>query len=187
MGEIKSAWEIAMERVKGLGKLSPEELRRQKEEEYALIGQVLADKYLGGLGFWQLEVELDKYGAGERELVKGALISKLAQAIELGNYERLEKAIEGISSLKQKKGIREIKDEIEQLFQEYKQVEEKESRETEKFAREILHQLRISGSAIGAINPKVIPRWQQGLNRLDQPYQEKLEQLKQKLIDLSGV
>ena len=54
MGEIKSAWEIAVERVEGLGKLSPEELRRQKEEEYALIGQVLADKYLGGLGFWQL-------------------------------------------------------------------------------------------------------------------------------------
>jgi hypothetical protein len=187
MGEIKSAWEIAMERVEGLGKLSPEELRKQKEEEYALIGQVLADKYLGGLGFWQLEVELDKYGAEERELVKRALISKLAQAIELGNYERLDKAMEGISGLKQKKRIKEIKDEIEQLFQEYKQVEEKESREVEKSAREILHQLRISGSAIGTINPKVIPQWQQGLDRLAQPYQEKLERLKQKLIDLSRV
>ena len=187
MGEIKSAWQIAMERVEGLEKLSPEELRRQREEEYALIGQVLADKYLGGLGFWQLEVELDKYSAKERELVKGALAAKLAQAIELGNYERLEKAIEGISGLKQKKGIREIKDEIEQLFQAYKQVEEKESREIEKSAREILHQLRISGTAIGTINPKVIPQWQQALNRLAQPYQEKLEQLKQKLIDLSRV
>ncbi len=187
MGEIKSAWEIAMEKVEGLGKLPPEELRRQKEEEYALIGQVLADKYLGGLGFWQLEVELDKYGANERELVRSALISKLAQAIELGDHGRLEKAIEGISGLKQNKGMREIRDEIEQLFQEYEQEEEKESREIEKSARQMLHQLRISGIAVGAINPKVIPQWQQGLDTLARPYHEKLEQLKQKLIDLSGV
>ena len=61
MGEIKSAWEIALEKVDKLGELSPEELKRQKEEKYALIGQALADKYLGGLDLWQLDVELDKY------------------------------------------------------------------------------------------------------------------------------
>ena len=34
VGEIKSAWELAMEKVERLGKLSPGELKRQKEEKY---------------------------------------------------------------------------------------------------------------------------------------------------------
>ena len=186
MGEIKSAWELAMEKAERLGKLSPEELRRQKEEKYGSIGRVLADKYLGGLALWQLEVELGKYNAEEEVLVKEALASELIHAIELGNCERLQKMIEGILTLKQNHAaIGEIKNEIEQLFEEYEQVEEKESGEIEKSAREILHQLRISGSAIVAVNPNVVPEWQQVFSRLAQPYKERLEGLKEKLSDLS--
>lgn len=186
MGEIKSAWELAMEKAERLGKLSPEELKRQKEEKYGSIGHVLADKYLGGLALWQLEVELGKYNVEEEGMVKGALASVLVHAIELGNCERLQKVIEGILTLKQNHAaIGDIKDEIEQLFEEYEQVEEKESRDIEKAAREILHQLRISGSAIGAVSPKVIPEWQQVFNRLAQPYKERLEGLKERLVNLS--
>lgn len=182
--EIKSAWEIAMEKVEKLGKFSPEELKKKNEEKFAQIGQVLADKYLGGLDLWQLEIELDKYGIDERALLKEAVASKLAQAIELENYERLSSVIDGISYLKQGGTIREIEDEIKELFQEYKQAEQEGSKEIEKSAREILHQLRISGSAIGAVNPKAVGEGQQELDRLAQPYRERLEPLKQKLIDL---
>ena len=182
MGEIKSAWEIAMEKAEKLGKLSPEELERQRAEKYALIGKVLADKYLGGLGLWQLEVELDKYSVVEREEVKKDLAGKLAQAIELGNNERLIKAMEGISYFERGEKIKDIKEEIEQLFQEYQQTEQQEKERMDGEAEEILHRLRISGSAIGAINPKAINEWQQGIEKLAQPYKERLEQLKQKLI-----
>ncbi len=185
MGEIKSAWEIALEKTEKLGKLSAEELRRQKEEEYTLIGQVLANKYLGGLDLWQLEVELDKYRGEERNSISKAVASKLAQAIELGNRERLRKVMGGVSYLRQNGTIKEVSNEIEQLFQEYEQAEQKEREEIEESAKGILHQLRISGSAIKAINPKAISRWQQDLDQLAQPYKERLEQLKQKLINLS--
>ena len=184
MGEIKSAWEIAMEKAEKLGKPSAEELRKQKEEKYALIGQVLADKYLGGLDLWQLEVELDKYSGEERALLRESVASKLAQAIDLGSYVGLGRIMEGISYLKQGEEVGEIYEEIEQLFQEYEQAEQKEKEEMEKSAREILHQLRISGSAIGAVNPKAIGECQQELDRLAQPYRERLEPLKQRLIDL---
>jgi hypothetical protein len=159
MGEIKSAWEIAMEKVEKLGKLPPEELRRQKEKKYALIGQALADKYLGGLDLWQ-------------------------QAIELRNYERLARIMEGISYLKEGGKVGEIAEEIKQLLQEYKQAEQKEKEEMEKSGRGILHQLRISGNAIGAVNPKAIGEWQQELDRLAQPYRDRLEPLRQRLLDL---
>ncbi len=186
MGEIKSAWEIAMEKVERLGKLSPEELRRQKEEKYGSIGQILAEKYLGGLAVWQMEVELEKYRAEERQMVKGALASGLIHVIELGNYGRLEKVMEGIVPLKQEEAaIREVKGEIEQLFHEHQQVEKEATQEMEKSAREVLHQLRISGSAIGAINPKAIPEGREGLSIAAQPYEERLERLKRRLLDLN--
>jgi hypothetical protein len=186
VGEIKSAWEIALEKVEKLGSLSPEERRKQKEKEFGAIGQTLADKYLTGLGLWQLETELNKYSVEEKGLVQKALASKLIQMIELGNRERLQRVMEAILALKQgDSAISSIKGEIEQLFQEYDEAAQKESQEIEKSAREVLHQLRISGSAIGAINPGVIPELRQGLNRLARPYEERLEGMKTKLIDLS--
>jgi hypothetical protein len=118
--------------------------------------------------------------------VQKALASKLIQTIELDNRERLQRVIEAIPALKQgDSAVSSIKGEIEQLFREYEEAAEKESREIEKSAREVLHQLRISGSAIGAINPGVIPELRQSLDRLALPYEERLEGLKTKLIDLS--
>ncbi len=186
VGEMKSAWELAMEKVDRLGKLSPGELKRQKEEKYGEIAQILTDKYLSGLALWQLEVELDKYKAEEKDLVRASLASKLIQSIDLGNYERLEKVVEGISGLKKEGDIKEIKAEIEQLFQEYREVEQEGRQEIEVAARGVLHQLRISGSAIGSINHRVLPEWQQESDRFAQPYKERLEGLKGKLIELSA-
>jgi hypothetical protein len=187
MGDIKSAWEIALEKTEKLGKLSPEELRDQRRQEMAPVGRGLADRYLGGLGLWQLKVELDRYKGEERALVTEALISSLVQGIELGNSDRLAKALEGIAALKeeQKAGVTEIKDQAEALFREYREVEQKERRDAEESVREILHQLRVSGSAIGGINPKVMPEWQQSLDRFAEPYIMQLEELKERLRHLS--
>ncbi len=185
MGEIKSAWELAMERAEKLGKLSPEELKRQKEDRYGSIGQALADKCLGGLAPWQLDVELQKYQSDERELVRTALVSRLVQAIELGNHGRLQRVAEVISQLKQdKRAVDEIKGDIEELFGEYEQAAQQHTAEADKSARAVLHQLRISGSAIEAINPKAIPEGRDNLNAAAGPYQERLEQLEQRLTSL---
>jgi hypothetical protein len=184
MGEIKSAWEIAMEKAEKLEKLPPEELRRQKEEKYASIGQVLVDKYLGGLDLWQLDVELDKHSGEERDLLREAAIFKLAHSIDLENPERLGRIMEGISYLRQGEDIKEIGKELDRLFQEYKQVEQKEREEMEKSSGEILHQLNISGSAIGGFNPKAVGEWQQESQKLAQPFREKLEMLRQRLLEL---
>ena len=184
MGEIKSAWELAMEKAERLGKLSPEELKRQKEEKYSSIGYVLADKYLGGLGLWQLQVELDKYGTEEKELVKQALTARLVQSIELGSNERLLCVIQGILAMDSVNSVTSnVEEKIEQLFNEYEREKEEEIRQMEKSTVEVLRQLGIFGNAIGAIDPKVLTQCQESLARLAQPYREKLEVLKGKLID----
>jgi hypothetical protein len=183
VGEIKSAWELAMEKVEKLGKLSPEEVRRQKEEKYGSIGQGLAEKYLTGLALRDVRIELDKYKGEERELVRAALASKLIDAIELGDAERLSKVIEGISelNLKSREGLAGIRAEIEQLFAECREAEQKKRREVETAARGVLHQLRISGSAIGSVNPEVVPEWKNELDKIALPYRERLDDIKARL------
>jgi len=183
VGEIKSAWELAMEKVDKLGKLSPEELRRQKEDKCKSIGQGLAEKYLGGSSLRDLKIELDKQKGEERELVRAALASKLIDAIELGNAERLVKVVEAISGLKLKDegGLLAARNELEEFFAEYREAEQKRRREVETAARGVLHQLRISGSAIGGVNPEVVPEWRSELNEIAEPYREKLDDMKARL------
>jgi hypothetical protein len=183
VGEIKSAWELAVEKVEKLGKLSPEELQRQKTEKCGSIGQGLAEKCLTGLALRDVKIELDKYKGEERELVRAALASKLIDAIELGGAERLSKVIEGISELKLKSGeaLAGIRTEIEQLFEEYREAEQKKRREVDAAARGVLHQLRISGSAIGSVNPEVVPEWKNELDKIALPYRERLDSLKARL------
>jgi hypothetical protein len=183
VGEIKSAWEIALEKTESLGRLSADELRQQEEERCRLVGTTLTDKYLTGLGLRQLEIELDKYRPKERELIEKAIASQLVQLIELGNYSRLEKAIEGIAYFKPDETIQEVAEEIRQLFDEHQAAEQRERKEIEKSAWEILHRMRIAGSAVGEINPQARPEWQKRLAEISQPYREKLENLKEKLSE----
>jgi hypothetical protein len=172
-----------MEKVDKLGKLSPEELRRQKEEKCGSIGKGLAERYLSGLALRDLKLELDKHKGEERELVSTALASDLIDAIELGDAERLAKVEEAISGLKlkAKEGLAAISGEIEQLFAEYREADQKKRREVETAARGVLHQLRISGSAIGNVNPEVVPEWKSELDKIAQPYCERLDDIKARL------
>jgi hypothetical protein len=183
VGEIKSAWELAMEKVDKLGKLSPEELRQQKEDKCRSVGQALTEKYLSGSSLRDLKIELDKHKGEERELVRAALASKLIDAIELGDPERLAKVVEAISGLKLRSedGLPAARGEIEGLFAEYREAEQKKKREVETAARGVLHQLRISGSAIGGVNPEVVPEWKSELDKIAQPYRERLGDMKAKL------
>lgn len=183
MGEIKSAWELAMEKVEKLGKLSPEELQRQKAEKCGSIGHGLAEKYLSGLALRDVKIDLDKYKGEERELVRAALATKLTDAIELGDAERLSKVVEAMSALKLKseEGLAAVKGEIEGLFVESREAEQKKRREVDAAARGVLHQLRISGSAIGSVNPEVVPEWKSELDKIAQPYRERLDDIRARL------
>ena len=184
MGEIKSAWELAMEKVDKMGKLSPEELQQQKEDRCRSIGRGLAEKYLSGSSLRDLKLDLDRHKGEEGELVRAALASKLIDAIEPGDAERLAKVVEAISGLKLKSedGLPAARSEIEGLVAEYREAEQKKRREVETAARGVLHQLRISGSAIGSVNPEVVPEWKNELDKIAQPYRERLDGLKARLV-----
>lgn len=186
MGEIKSAWELAMEKVDKLGKLSPEEMRRQKEDRCREIGEGLAEKYLAGAPLRDLKLDLDKNKGEDRGLVEAAVAARLIASIDLGDAERVSRVFEGLSAVDT--GSREtqpdIGAEIEALFGEYREADQKRRRELDTAARGVLHQLRISGSAIGSVNPEVVPEWKSELDKIARPFRVRLDDIKARLAGI---
>ena len=182
MSEMKSAWEIAMEKTEKLVKASPEELRRQQEEKYALIGQSIADKFLGGLNGRYLEMELDKYPTDDREVLIREIISSLAEAIELGDFDKSQTCLSGIRYLRKEQDTQGLEEQMNKVFEEYGQAQENLRQELERHSCESLRRLGISGSAIAAINPLADAEGEERLEDLARPYEDRLTRLRPELL-----
>jgi hypothetical protein len=187
MSEMKSALEKALERAERLGRLSPDEVKERRRAEYTPIGRAVADRYLGhGHGGIFIE-ELNAYGGEEKDIVIGAALSRLGEAIELGNYEVTERAIEGILALKGRDEVGGIGEEIRSLLKEYKLAENERYKgrkeEIERKGRELLHQLRISGSAVAGINLEASETWKEMAQELYARFDQRLQELKEKLLN----
>lgn len=190
MAEMKSAFEKALERAGRLGKLSPQEIRERKEDEYAPIGRALADRYLKH-GYGKiLEEEADKYAGEEKEIVMKAALSRLVEAIELGNYDTTERAVEGILVLTGEEQVGDIGEQIRSLLAEHRQAEENKYQEQrgeiERRERELLHRLRISGSAVGEINLEASETWKELSQELYSQFEQRLDELKGRLLKNVG-
>jgi len=183
MGEIKSAWEIAQEKANRLGKLSAEEKEQQERQRYRQIGQALAQKWLDSSRQSNITRELSKYEEKEREVIKQALIEHLAEVIEFTNTQGVDstkKVIEALSGLGPE--LQTTAEEISQLLQEHEGAEQKIRQELESSYRETLHKLRISGTAVDAINVEADPRWQPAHKGLVESFTPRLNKLKRALI-----
>jgi hypothetical protein len=183
MGELKSAWEIAQEKANRLGKLSAEEKEQQERQRYRQIGQVLAQKWLDGAQQLDMAAELNKHGEKEKEIIKQAVIKHLVEAIDFTTTQGInsvKRVIEVISSLRSE--LQSKAEEIGQLVQEYEEAEQKIRQELESNYRETLHQLRISGTAVDAINIEADHKWQVGRQKLVEAFTPRLNDLKQALI-----
>ncbi len=181
MGELKSAWEIAQEKAKKLGDLSAEERGKQREKECLQIAKALADKYLAHPDARLLTSELAKYDGQEKELITRFLLRQFVDTIDIRFSANTEHAIRGILTLNQDNAVAETLNRIKELLQEYQVAEARQKEDIEKAGREILHQMRISGSAVSRINPQARDEWQKKLEMVAQPFTETLKGLKQRL------
>ena len=85
------------EKAAKLPRLTEEEIRQRREEEYAPRGRAIAELILrGDLPVDRLDVELSRYGGDEGEIVQGAFLTSLCQAIDLENAEAATRAFEGL-------------------------------------------------------------------------------------------
>ncbi len=182
MSELKSAWEIAQERASRLGRLSAEEQEQQEIESYRQIGQALAQRWLDGAHEFDIAAELQDHEGKKRDIIKQAVVDRLAEAVDLSttqSTDRLKRIIEAISALKP--AAKPRAEQIAILLQEYDEALHKITEQLEESARQILHQLRISGTAIGGINLEANPEWQRARQDLVQSLTPRLNDLKQAL------
>ena len=184
MSELKSAWEVAQERANRLGKLSADEKEQQERQRYRQVGQVLAQKWIDSSQRLAVTAELSKHEEKGREIIKQAIIEHLIEAIKFADtrvINSVKRVIEAISNLKPE--LQPRAEEMGQLVEEYELAEQKIRQDLESHHREALHQLRISGTAVDAINIEDNPQWQLARQGLVESLTPRLNALKQALLD----
>lgn len=184
MSELKSAWEIAQEKADKLGKLSAEEQRQQTEQRCQENGRAIAQRYLDHGEQQKLAVELSSCPEEERGLITQAIIAHLSEALNLKTASpqdaRIDTILQGIVAVKPE--LQPITSQIIQLIQEYHRAGDSARQEIESKTRERLHRLRISGTAVGEINIEGLPEGREAWRKLAQPFEQRLNSLKQELI-----
>ena len=191
MGEMKSAWERAMEKVEKLGKPSEEEL---KQLEHVPAGNRLAARYLKEDNF-NLDAELTKYkGSGFRKyIIQGAEEIFLRNIVLPQNEyagQTIQRAMEGIRLLKENKNkLETIFDRINNLLNYYEQArqqaymqfrkgfESKLQEAAQNLQQQTGHRARIEPES----HPQFQQEWRKISNELDSQYEKVLEEHRQEI------
>jgi hypothetical protein len=183
---VKSALELAMEKISGLPELTPEEIAEQKEKEYGPVGEAIAAKYLNGtITNHALQAELDKHSQDAASIVRRALITCLCRELRLDNDgEFARRALQGVRPLASgsKDFFEEAERDFQEILSEYMQEKEKRLRKFEIRAKEKLAKIWISGSALRP-NLNVDRDWQRESIEIRHFFEQELERLRNSLIE----
>ncbi len=177
---IKSAFELAMERISGLPEPTPEEKAEQKEKEYAPIGTAIAVRYMdGALADTELPIQLERYDGILQQIVRRALISSICREINLKNSrETVKKAWNGLAQIAPEK--RAVLESGEKNFwevsAEFEAAREQRFRDFGILVNDEIRKLGISGSAIRS-NPNENEQWEQELSEIQRSYGPRLKNM----------
>jgi len=197
MGEIKSAREIAMEKIEKLGEPTEEE---RLEWKYVPEGEKLAAKYLKQEA--ELLPELNKYDKKALKYVMKGLNSVLIKNIILPENEAAKRtsklAIDGIKAIKTDKlRVEAVINQIRHLFNHYAENGEKQRKQAYNALKkdfqakleQALRQQMGSNAANFRIDVEMQPQFQEEWRRLksqlDSQYLQLLDEYKQELEALA--
>ena len=196
MGDIKSAREIAMEKVAKLGEATEEERLKWK---YEPEGEKLAARYTSE--DCNLVTELSQYEEKTRKYVVDGVIGVLSRNIRIPRNSLAkkanQKAMDGIKSLKKDKvAVENVFSKIRRVFDHYdgqgeqqrKQAYEQLKTEfTEKIQQALQQQLgSLSTVKIDVERqPQFQEEWQRLQTQLDLQYVRLLDEYKQELLSIS--
>ena len=195
MGEMKNAWEKAMEKVEKLGKPTEEEL---KKLEYIPTGNTLAARFLQDEKS-DLDAELIKYkGSGGRQFIIQGAQEIFLRNITLPHNEHDKKvtlrALAGIKIIKDnKKQLDVILERINNLLSYYEQARQQASSQFKKNFEAKLQELiktlpQKPGSAANLeaqIQQQFQDEWRKASNELDAQYDRALEEQRQQLVKIA--
>ncbi len=194
MGEMKSAFERAMERAEKLGKASEEDLARW---EYVPRGEALAARYLRDE--CDVAAEVRNYDDRARKYVVEGAVGILVRNLDLPRNEVAKKvnrkAMEAIKELKRDKvGVENTYSKVRRVFNHYlhegeqqrKQAYEAVKMDVEQKMRQAMKKelgaqaasMRISVEA----QPQFQQEWRRVVSQLESQYGKLLDEYKQEIL-----
>ena len=188
MEELKSAFDIAMERAEKLGKASPEEIRKR---DLVPQGEKLAARYLKGQ--CDLTVELGKYDDEARGYVAENVKKVLLRNLDVPKNEVVKRttrrAMEGIKSLKDDKGgVENVYSKLRRLFKHYEdEGAQQRSQAYEELKQDFYRNLQQLAQQQGIptgisidveSHPQFQEQWRLTLTKLDAQYRTLMEEYK---------
>jgi hypothetical protein len=193
MGDIKSAREIAMEKINSLGEPTEEERLAWK---YLPEGEKLAARFLRG--DVQLQAELAKFDKKATPYITRGIFSILIKNVNLPAGEAAQKtnkiAMEGIKAIKTDKAkVDAILKQIQQIFSHYTGVGEQQRNQAyeqlkEDFSVKVQQALQAQMGAKAAgmridieQQPQFLEEWRKIKTQLDSQYVQVLTDLKTQL------
>ncbi len=179
MGEIKSTWDIVMEKTKGL-KVTLRDRERIKKGELISRINAIFHRYMDAQGNEAyLQRELEGLRVEEKEVAKRELLLLLLDAIDLSKDNG--KIITGIETLKGKQAVKTL-ERLRFLASEYKASRDERAREVEGIFGRRLAAMGISGSAV---QPSLEGKrdWVEALKGLQRDYGNRLDALREKLLN----
>lgn len=174
MGEIKSTWDIVMEKARDV-KITPVDREKIKDEERTSRINTVFHRYMdGGECREYLQKELRKLGGMEREIFQRELLARFLASIDLSTDNR--KAITGIGILKGK-----AMEKLHHLILEFATSRDERAREVEGILLKRVAARGISGSAV---QPRLEGQkeWIDAMEGLQREYGNRLEALKIELL-----
>ena len=196
MGEIKSAREIAIEKVAGLGEATEEERLRWK---YVPEGSRLAARYIAE--DCNLVLELGKYDEKIKEYIIEGFSDILIRNIGLPDSDLVKKrnrrAMDGLKAVKKDQvGLENVYSKIRRIFDHYQDMGEQQrnqaylSLKTE-FEAQVRQALQQQLGSLGGMQidvekqPQFQTEWRRRLAQLDSEYLKLLDELRQELAAIS--
>jgi hypothetical protein len=193
MGDIKSAREIAMEKINSLGEPTEEE---RLEWKYLPEGEKLAARFLRG--DVQLQAEIAKFDKKATPYITRGIFSILIKNVNLPASEAAQKtnkiAMDGIKAIKTDKGrVEAILKQMQQIFSHYSGVGEQQRNQAyeqlkEDFSVKVQQALQAQMGAKAAgmridieQQPQFLEEWRKIKTQLDSQYVQVLTELKTQL------
>ena len=191
MGEIKSAFEKAMEKAEQVEKASPEQLKRM---EYAPQGNAIGARYVRG-AVGDLLAEVSRHDAEVQKFVVAGIRETLMRNLSLPrdppSKDASERAIEGLLTVTKGQGTtRQVCDQLKHLFTYYEGATQQEYlRLKQEFAALLSDPSNALAMQLGAgakVDVERLPQFQEQWLRLrsqlDVQYERALQEHKQQLL-----
>ena len=196
MADVKSAFEIAMEKIKDIEPASEEERLKWK---FVPKGEQLAGKYMKDDA--NMMTELGKYSEQEKKYVLQGVSAILIRNIDLPKNDAVKKnnrkAMDGIKLIKKDKtAVENVFSKIRYIFNHYAEQGEAQKKEAyeqvkEQFAMKLQQavQQQMGTNAQMDINveqhPQFQEEWRKALLRLDAQYVQHLTDYKHALLAIN--